>query len=125
MLIATHTNRELSSVQKVKLQKSLSIRPKDTLSVLHRGLFDEAISLHPRASILSSSLFESGGDPPRGYPAAQHNIATPGSTLDKAAPQILQHCQAHDGNTFLPLFPPGRLLHIMATKKPTTSKATG
>ena len=99
-------------MDKSELQKSLSIHPKDT-SIIASGLFDMAISLHPRASILSPSLFEAGGKPTTD-PVIQH-IATPGTTLDKAAPQILQHCQAHDGNTFLPLFPPGRLLHITST----------
>ena len=112
--------REVSSVEKNELQKSLSIHPKDT-SIVTSGLFDLAISLHPRASVLSASLFEAGGEP-LPDPVTQH-VATPGTTLDKAAPQILQHCQAHDGNTFLPLFPPGRILHITSTKS-TTSKAT-
>ena len=112
--------REVSSVEKSELQKSLSIHPKDT-SIVLTGLFDLAISLHPRASILSASLFEAGGEP-SADPAIQH-VATPGTTLNKAAPQMLQHCQAHHGNTFLPLFPPGRLLHI-AIKKADRSKAT-
>ena len=106
--------REVSSVEKSELQKSLSIHPKDT-SIVLTDLFD------PRASILSASLFEAGGEP-LADPAIQH-IATPGTILNKAAPQMLQHCQAHHGNTFLPLFPPGRLLHII-TKKTNTSKAT-
>ena len=124
LLMCTYTciYREVSNVEKLELQKSLSIHPKDT-SIVLTGLFDLAISLHPRASILSASLFQAGGEPSPSLvdPVTQH-VATPGTALDKAAPQMLQYCQAHDGNTFLPLFPPGRLLHI-TTKKPTTFKA--
>ena len=114
--------REASSVEKSELQKSLSIHPKDTSTVL-TGLFDMAISLHPRASILSASLFEPGGLSLGDHEPVIEHAATPGTTLDKAAPQMLQYCQAHDGDTFLPLFPPGRLLHI-TNKKMNTSKAT-
>ena len=109
-------------MEKSELQKSLSIHPKDT-SIILTGLFDMAISLHPRASILSASLFEAGGESLSDDDPAIRYVATPGTILDKAAPQILQHCQAHDGNTFLPLFPPGRVLHITSKTK-NTSKAT-
>ena len=104
-------HKVLTENDRVRLQKSLSIYPRTDgrPSIVGSGLFDVAISLQPRSSILSASLFQAAAESPA---VSTDDMATPGTSLHKAAPQILQYCQAHDGNTFLPLFPPGRLLHI-------------
>ena len=111
-LLISYRQKGLSNAERLHLQKSLSIYPRAG-DVAETGLFDAAISLQPRASVLSASLFEAGHSSPQ---PISIELATPGTSLHKAAPQILQYCQAHDGNTFLPLFPPGRLLHIKTSK---------
>ena len=39
-------------------------------------------------------------------------VCTPGSAIHSAVPNIFEHCRNPEGDTFLPSFPPGRILHI-------------
>lgn len=81
---------------------------------------------------MSESLFQPVSSPmPRTLQQTDHEdtalhrppqVATPGTTLHEAVPEILRHCKAHDGNTFLPLFPPGQLLHITFNKFTSNEK---
>ena len=37
---------------------------------------------------------------------------TPGGILDNAVPGLLEHCRADESKSFMPFFPPGRMLHL-------------
>lgn len=41
---------------------------------------------------------------------------TPGGVIDRALPDIHEHCRIDETSTFMPFFLPGRLLHLQVQK---------
>ena len=44
------------------------------------------------------------------------NAPTPGGAIDCAMPDIHEHCRVDETSTFMPFFPPGRLIHLRVQK---------
>lgn len=44
------------------------------------------------------------------------NVLTPGGAIDSALPKIHEHCRVDEASTFMPFFPPGRLIHLQVKR---------